>query len=387
MEKKYSESREKRNIIPLKINNKENYYFDLLNLENSWTSRADAQIANAFIEESVQLIINSIRQFELGYFDASFYSLRQSLEVSMTMTYLIDNDEETRNKQLAKWKSQSNFPQYSQMLKLLEKNKSTLFDIKSKLVEYFEDLKETKHKLNKYIHKQGFNTFYITKYIQLYNQGTDDFITEYEIYLNICIGSIAILRLTIDPFPILLKNNDIYIRTDDLMTTAYSDDFIEKYIGFKHIDKYKQTNIYQSHYNAIISDEPKNQYVLDVVKNQYIDIENLDKIYEQRHLLNKYAIFSIIICSISDLISRVYYLGGAMYYHTNIQSCRSRLFWDSTVFVSFSSNVEKFNQKYDEVYISVIELLNESYFIEHNNKFNNNELSIFAKLENKYLEN
>lgn len=386
MENKYSDFKEKQNIIPLKIKNKENYYIDLLNLENSWTSRADAQIANAFIEESVQLIINSIRQFELGYFDASFYSLRQSLEVSTTMTYLIDNDEETRNKQLVKWKSQSNFPQYSQMLKLLEKNKSTFFDIKSKLVDYFEVLKETKHKLNKYIHKQGFNTFYITRYIQLYNQGTDDFITEYESYLNTCIGSIAILRLTIDPFPILLKNNDIYTRTEDLMTTAYSDNFIEKYIGFKHIDSYKQTDIYQNHYNAIISDEAKNEFVLDVVKNQYIDTENFDKIFEQKHLLNKYAIFSIIICSISDLISKVYYLGGAMYYHTNIQSCRTEMSWNSSVFLSFSSNTEKFNQQYDEVYISVIELLNESYFIEHNNKFNNNELSIFLKLEKKYLE-
>lgn len=385
MEKKYSDFKEKQNIIPLKVKNKEKYYLDLLNLENSWTSRADAQIANAFIEESVQLIINSIRLFELGYFDALFYSLRQSLEVSTTMTYLIDNDEETRNKQLAKWKSQSNFPQYSQMIKLLEKNKSTFFDIKSKLIEYFEGLKETKHKLNKYIHKQGFNTFYITKHIQLYNHGTDDFITEYEEYLKTCIGSIAILRLTIDPFPILLKNNDIYKRTEDLMTTAYSDDFIEKYIGSQHIDTYKQTEIYLNHYNSIISDEAKNRYVLDVVKNQYIDRDNLDKILEQRHLLNKYAIFSIIISSISDLISKVYYLGGAMYYHTNIKSYRTKMFWDSSVFVAFSSSIEKFNQEYDEVYISVIELLGEPYFIEHNKEFNNNELSIFVKLEKKYL--
>jgi len=156
----FTEYRETKGLVPLKIENKEKYYTDLINLEESWTGRMDAQISNTFILEAVQLIINSITLFEQGYFDSSFYSLRQSLEVSTTMTYLIDNDEQNRKDELAKWKAQSRFPMYSQMIKMLESNESVFSDIKEKMADYFGQLNLTKQKLNKYVHKQGFNTFY-----------------------------------------------------------------------------------------------------------------------------------------------------------------------------------------------------------------------------------
>lgn len=73
------------NLIPLKIENKGKYIRDLRNIEYSWTDRIDALIANTFVLESVQLIINAIELFEKGYFDCAYYSLRQSLEVSTTM--------------------------------------------------------------------------------------------------------------------------------------------------------------------------------------------------------------------------------------------------------------------------------------------------------------
>lgn len=70
--------------------------------------------------------------------------MRQSLEVSTTMTYLIDNEEELRKEELKKWKSQSNFPMYSKMLKILEQNHSAFSDIKKKMTRYFEELNLTK---------------------------------------------------------------------------------------------------------------------------------------------------------------------------------------------------------------------------------------------------
>lgn len=202
----FTKYRETKGLVPLKIENKEKYYTDLINLEESWTGRMDAQISNTFIFEAVQLIINSITLFEQGYFDSSFYSLRQSLEVSTTMTYLIDNDEQIRKDELAKWKAQSRFPMYSQMIKMLESNQSVFSDINEKMANYFWELNLTKQKLNKYVHKQGFNTFYVSKNHPI-NQGKDrvKFIQEYESYLKKCIGAIAVFRLTIDPFPILLN--------------------------------------------------------------------------------------------------------------------------------------------------------------------------------------
>lgn len=89
MEFNFLEHREKRNLIPLEIPSKKDYYIDLSQLENSFVSRFDViQIANTFFMESVQLITNAISLFEKGYFDSAYYSLRQSLETALTMVYL-----------------------------------------------------------------------------------------------------------------------------------------------------------------------------------------------------------------------------------------------------------------------------------------------------------
>ncbi|MGE7686755.1 hypothetical protein [Peribacillus simplex] len=78
MEFNFLEHQEKRNLIPLELPSKKDYYFDLSQLENSFVSRFDVfQIANTFFMESVQLITNAISLFDKGYFDSAYYSLRQ----------------------------------------------------------------------------------------------------------------------------------------------------------------------------------------------------------------------------------------------------------------------------------------------------------------------
>ncbi|WP_179317986.1 teicoplanin resistance protein VanZ [Winogradskyella undariae] len=379
----HTKYRETKGLVPLKIENKEKYYLDLLNLEESWTGRMDAQISNTFILEAVQLIINSITLFEQGYFDSSFYSLRQSLEVSTTMTYLIDNDEQKRKDELAKWKAQSRFPMYSQMIKMLESNQSVFSDIKEKMADYFGELNVTKQKLNKYVHKQGFNTFYVSKNHPL-NQKKDraKFIQEYESYLKKCIGAIAVFRLTIDPFPILLNDEEIYTRTGDLMTRGYDDDFIKDYIGIDNIERYKETEVYVNHYDSIIQEESKNIYVTNVVKDQYIDKENIDKILEQKHLLGRHDFVAVILCDFSIKIAKVYCIGGMQMYFSSTKSKRESWSFNSLDFNSFKENPENYNLQYDQAFISTVEIYDEVYFIEHNSEFNPDEINELEEVKN-----
>ncbi len=383
----FTKYRETKGLVPLKIENKEKYYTDLTNLEHSWTGRMDAQISNTFILEAVQLIINSITLFEQGYFDSSFYSLRQSLEVSTTMTYLIDNDEQKRKGELAKWKAQSRFPMYSQMIKMLESNKSVFSDIKEKMADYFGELNLTKQKLNKYVHKQGFNTFYVSKNHPI-NQGKDrsKFIQEYESYLKKCIGAIAVFRLTIDPFPILLNDEEIYTRTGDLMTRGYDDDFIKDYIGVENVEKYKGTEVYQNHYNSIIQEESKNIYVTNVVKDKYIDKEKIDKILEQKHLLGKHDLVAVILCGFSDKVAKVYCIGGMSMYFSSTKSKRESWSYSSLDFNNFEENPENYNLQYDEAYISTINFYEQVYFIEHNLQFSSAEINQLEELHPKLSE-
>lgn len=154
---------EENNLKAIEISNKEEYYKDLFNIKNSFTGRLDAQITNTFIYESVQLVKNAIVLFEKGYFDCSFYSLRQALEVSTTMIYLIELPPDKKENKLKSWKRQSKFPMFSQMIQFLNKNEYVFSDMLEKMSEYFNKLKSVKEKLNKYVHKQGFNTFYVSK--------------------------------------------------------------------------------------------------------------------------------------------------------------------------------------------------------------------------------
>lgn len=55
------------------------------------TGQVDVMFCNAFIDEAIQLLKNSIFLYKDGLFDCAFYSVRQSNEVINTMLYLAQN--------------------------------------------------------------------------------------------------------------------------------------------------------------------------------------------------------------------------------------------------------------------------------------------------------
>ena len=186
--------------------------------------------------------------------------------------------------------------------------------------------------------------------------------------------AVAVLRLTIDPFPILLSDEDMYSRTGDSMTKSYSNEFISKYIGTKYINSYKTTDLYVNHYEGIIQEEAKNSYVSDVVKNQYIDKAQIVKILEQKHLLSKHELIAVNLCSSSGKIAKIYSMNGLLMYFTNVDTKRKKWSWSGEDFMKFKTSKNKFNQLYDEAFISCIEIDNEIFWIEHNDIFDDKEI-------------
>ncbi|MBZ4190569.1 hypothetical protein [Niabella beijingensis] len=383
MDSNFNNFRESQHLIPINIENKERYYLDLINIEHSWTGRLDAQLANTFILESNQLLINAIVLFEKGYFDCAFYSLRQSLEISTTMTYLVDNDEESRKIELEKWKTQSSFPMYGQMIKFLQEKRPVFSEIKGKMADYFEELEKVKKKLNKYVHKQGFKTFYISRNHPLnWREDNSKFTSEFEEYLKKCIGAVAVFRLTIDPFPILLSDENIYLRTGDLLTRGYDDNFIETYIGLNHIENYKKTDLYIGHLEFFLQEEAKEPHTADVVKNQYIDKLQIDNILKQKHLLSMHDLAAVVLARVSEKIAKIYCIGGIHMYFTSTKSKRESWSWSSDDFKSFKESESKYNQRYDEAFISYIEIHEEEYYVEHNEKFFGEEILKLEEVKN-----
>lgn len=370
----YINFKEQEHIQPMELQNKKKYYTDLSNIEDSWTGRIDAKLVNTFIHESVCLVINAIVLFEKGYIDCAYYSLRQSLEISTTMVYLTELDPDKRTEELDNWKSQSNFPMYSQMLKFLKNNGNAFSDIKLKMDKYFEKLQKVKKYMNKYVHKQGFNTFYIARnHISSRKDDSSCVIKDFEGCLVSCIGAIAIFRLAIDPFPALLMDYEIYSRTIDLMTEPYTNEFVEKYIGEEAFEAYKRTDIYQGYYEYLMNEEKRQLSVLDVTKNKYIDKEKIEEILNQAHLLTKTDFIAIAIAGLSEKVTNIYCFNGWPYYTTNNRSIRSDLSFHNRTLKNIRDSNNHLNFPYDEAFLTYLVVESESFFLEHNEKFEQDE--------------
>ncbi len=367
MLKCFLDRRKGQNLYPIEIPNKDKYYDDLLNIENSWSGRIDANSCNTFIMEAEQLLINAMELFEQGYFDCAYYSLRSAVDVSTTMVFLSDMPEEERSKYLMDWKSTSDFPMQGQMIKDLMKNGNVFKNMLEKMPSFFAEAKQLSAELNKYVHKQGFQHFYISRNHPInQKKSRDSFIKKFEEYLCRCIGVVAVMRLAIDPFPILLMDEEILYRCFNSVTDAYGEDFVNKYIGQETINEYKHTDLYSGTYDIFIGEEKKNETVFNVMKYQYIDTTKLNEIYPQLHLLHKDHIIAVLLVAANEKVVKVYCYRGASMYFTDKKSKREKMSWSGVDFLKFQESQNSINQPYDEAYISVFNFGNETYYIEHN---------------------
>jgi hypothetical protein len=373
--------KESENIIPSVLEEKKQYYLDLMNIENSWTGRIDVLFSNNFFKETVQLIINAIVLFEKGYFDCAFYSLRQSLEISTTAVYFVDDTSENRKQEIRKWIKQDRFPMHKQMTDNLQKRQTVFADIREKMVLYFEEIEGTKQKLNKYVHKQGYDKFYIwhTTSENMENRKRK-LIADFNEFLIKCIGAVAVYRLAIDPLPLLLADEDIYNRTGQLMTEGYSEDFIEKYIGINHIEAYKETDLYKTNYEILMTSEEMLPSVLNLVKNDYVDRTKIDEILSQRHLLSGHHMVALALMAYSENISRIYCFRGLHWFFSDTHSNRTKTAWSSQDFDRVKNGSKKYNVNYDEAFLSYLKVGDEDYYMEHNLEFTESEISDLEKL-------
>lgn len=363
----FIEFKEEENICSVKIENKNQYYEDLLNIEHSWSGRMDANICNTFIMEAEQLLVNAIVLFEQGYFDCAYYSLRSAVELSTTMVFLIDMPENERNSYLDAWKSLDDFPMRGQIVKELTKYGEIFKDMLRELPEFFEGARELSNELNKYVHKQGFQLFYVSRNHPFSQMKSNDlFVATFEKYIQRCIGVVAVMRLAIDPFPVLPMDEEILYRCFDSMTEPYSREFVDKYIGFPLLEKYKQTEFYKTTYNSFADNEKKNEATFNVLKHHYIDSKKLSDIYLQFHLLPKCDVICVMLVAANEKVVKTYCLDGLNMYFTDRNTNRTLQSWSGMDFIRFKENEISINQQYDEAYISVFVFEDEAYYIEHN---------------------
>ena len=292
-------------VRPFELPNSDEYLYDIDNISMAMVGAFDAYGSNTFFEEACQLIANSVQLFKLGYFDAAFYSLRQSIETSIGTLYLTANPDKMKD-----WcKYQPGF-ESGTMVAYLKQKESVFKEMTDIMSPFFKKVRDIQLKTNKYVHKQGYNSFYSTKRIissdpkaqEPLKRIQEDFVTT----LKTAIGAVGVYRLAIDPLPVLLMDEDVRLRTGDLITAPYSQEFVDNYIGQDTIELYKQTELYNSYKESLLANEKQSEAIYNLIHFQYIDRKAEQQLVDQAHLLSIYDRMAVCYVFMSDSISRVF---------------------------------------------------------------------------------
>lgn len=222
--------------------NAADYLYDIEIIRCAEIDLIEVWETNKFFYEASQMIANSIYLFQEGFFDAAFYSLRQSIEISIGTLYLTANPAK-----MNKWEELGPGFESGRMANFLREHESIFKEIRTKMPAFFDNIHAIQKRTNKYVHKQGFSSFYTTQQWswsdhreeKIYNKIASD----YEETLRIAIGAVAVYRLAIDPLPIILMDEELLMRSMDFVTQPYTEEFIAKYIGLENIELYKQNFI------------------------------------------------------------------------------------------------------------------------------------------------
>ena len=256
----------KQNLVPRQLDNVEDYLDAINQVQLASTGFIRAWGSNLFFNEACQCLINSINLFQQGFFDCAFYQLRQSLEISIGTLYLTSKTEE-----MERWQKLKNGFENGTMIKWLTDNEETYAEMKQQMAPFFDKIRKDQHLMNKYVHKQGYQAFYVMPRDKVkLKKWKDDVLKDYEEILCDCIGAVAVYRISLDAFPIALSDEEYALRSPDLITEAFSVEFINKYIGEENINAYKKTQIYKDTI-AWLSAQPKqNESAYMLIHYQYI---------------------------------------------------------------------------------------------------------------------
>ena len=194
--------------------NASDYLWDIENITWAQTGLIDAWEANRFFDEASQMIANSIFLFQKGFFDAAFYSLRQSIEISLGTLYLTANPEKMKE-----WEKLEPGFESGKMAKYLQKHEPVFKELKTKMSAFFENIRDAQKKTNKYVHKQGYSSFYTTQRYSWSDHREDKvylkIVADFEETLKVAIGAVAMYRLAIDPLPVILMDEEMIMRSGD----------------------------------------------------------------------------------------------------------------------------------------------------------------------------
>lgn len=236
---------------------------------------------NQFLLESCQLLANSLDLIHQGYFDAALYSVRQAGEVILIGALFTNLDQTERETKYKKWASLKGFPSFSELSGMLRAKDSEYRELLEQMPEIDELISKLNRRANKYIHKQGHESFYTKPYGMAPESAGrihEDFAEYFKAAVKVC----AIFRLAADPFPLLRSDPECEYRFPDCITPEFSQSFIEDCLGNDFVEHYTQTDSYRNWLEAIKSTFPQvKESTYNVSGHHFIDLSNINDILDE----------------------------------------------------------------------------------------------------------
>lgn len=381
-------------VKPIKIENVDEYYSLIQEISLSDTSRIFAENLshsahiNMLIKEISILLANSLRLYEMGYFDNAYYSLRSANELATVMLDLSDKDdseikcnfEDFRQGKYNKWRVK--------IIKELSDNGIVFKEVIDKMPNFKEDISKLLSEINDVVHNNGLDKFYCFRYHSLDKDLPYKKLEEFTKHLSKSIRILAIMRLIVDPLPLLITEDEIYYRCPQIIFFPFSDKMLSV-IGQESIEEFKQTDTYKSMEEQILSLEKRNPAVNDFLIHKVIDLDKIEDIYSQKHLISENELKILDVCGCTNKIVEINYGNGSYIFFTslnsdgNIYNC---LDIDELIKIN-----DYYNISHDGIYVSVLNIKGDNtldilknsdniFYLFHEEKLDNNEIKCIEKI-------
>lgn len=263
-------------------------------LADSISGMVETPSFSQFLLESCQLLANSLDLIHQGYFDAAFYSVRQAGEVILIGALFTNLDNAEREAKYKKWASLESFPSFSKLSGMLREADSEYRELLEQMPEIDELISKLNRRANKYIHKQGHESFYTKPYGMAPESAGrihEDFAEYFKAAVKVC----AIFRLAADPFPILRSDPECEYRFPDCITPEFSQSFIEECLGNEFVKHYIEIDYYRNWVNAIKSTFPQLKEATYNVSNlHYINLSNIEDTLDELDKLTLYEATAVL---------------------------------------------------------------------------------------------
>lgn len=285
-----------------------------------FSGRVDIENYNTFLQESVELLRNAIEVFCAGYFDAAYYLVRSSIEVSTVGVYFSDSQAEEKEERKKSWRRLEYFPVQKKLLKRLQSEGSAFSEFNEKVPSFFTAIERHSESANKIIHKQGYRSFYCIRNHPFFDKKYSqvELAEDFTDYLRNALGVVAMMRLAIDPFPVLLADEECRNRFADSVTRPYSDEFVSECIGEEMLAQYRTTDFYLGVKRWIVDSFPvMSDAAYDAQQVGFVDARQKDTLLKDIHLVSMRSACAILLFFMFYEVCNVYVFGGLEWYFSN----------------------------------------------------------------------